>query len=235
MTDPDLMRRIADLTTPHLADGALRAGVPVRCGPAGLRPVSPGGRLAGRVLPARHAGSVDVFLEALETAEPGDILVADNAGRLDEACIGDLFTLEARMAGAAGIVIWGLHRDTAEIREIGTPVFSLGALPTGPLRLDPRPPGALEFAFVGDWMVGPDDLVVADDDGVLFLPVSDARAVVAAAEGVRDVERRQAAAMGAGTRLRDQVRFAEYLAARRAEPDLGFREHLARLGGAIEV
>jgi 4-hydroxy-4-methyl-2-oxoglutarate aldolase len=35
-------------------------------------------------------------------------------------------------------VIWGLHRDTADIRAIGLPVFSLGAIPTGPLRLDPR-------------------------------------------------------------------------------------------------
>jgi regulator of RNase E activity RraA len=94
--------------------------------------VVPGSRLAGRVCPARHAGSVDAFLEAFEMAAPGDVLVVDNGGRLDEACVGDLVALEAQAAGVEGMVIWGLHRDTADIRAIGLPVFSLGAIPTGP-------------------------------------------------------------------------------------------------------
>jgi len=127
-------------------------------------------RLAGRVLPAAHAGSVDVFLEAVASARPGDVLVADNGGRLDEACIGDLAVLDAAAGGISGIVIWGLHRDTADIRRIGMPVFSLGALPTGPQRLDPRVDDALEAARVGDWTVTRDDVVFGDEDGVLFVP-----------------------------------------------------------------
>ena len=58
--------------------------------------------LAGRVCPARHAGSVDAFLEAFETAAPGDVLVVDNGGRLDEASAGDLVALEAQAAGMEG-------------------------------------------------------------------------------------------------------------------------------------
>jgi regulator of RNase E activity RraA len=42
---------------------------------------------------------VDVFLEALEVAERGDVLVVENAGRTDEACVGDLVTLEVGNAG----------------------------------------------------------------------------------------------------------------------------------------
>jgi len=45
--------------------------------------------IAGRVLPVRHYGSVDVFLEAMGMAQPGDILVIDKGGRMDEGCIGD--------------------------------------------------------------------------------------------------------------------------------------------------
>lgn len=30
---------------------------------------------------------------------PGDVLVADNGGRLDEACVGDLVALEAQIMG----------------------------------------------------------------------------------------------------------------------------------------
>ncbi|HTX26716.1 MAG TPA: RraA family protein [Streptosporangiaceae bacterium] len=233
MDHPELRRRFATLTTAHLADACLRAQVPVRC--ARLHSVEPGGRLAGRVTPARHAGSVDVFLEALESAGPGDVLVVDNGGRLDEACVGDLVVLEAQAAGLAGVVIWGLHRDTADIRAIGLPVFSLGATPTGPLRPRARPDDALGSAVAGDWTVDASDLVLGDDDGVLFVPADRAGEVFALAETIRDTERRQADQIRAGVSLRDQVRFGAYLARRQQEPAPTFRDHLRAVGGAIEV
>src|SRR5579864_7866298 len=182
MDHPELRRRFATLTTAHLADACLRAQVPVRC--ARVHPVVPESRLAGRVAPARHAGSVDIFLEVLESAAAGDVLVVDNGGRLDEACVGDLVALEAQAAGLEGIVIWGLHRDTADIRAIGLPVFSLGATPTGPLRLDARPRDALESAVVGEWTVSREDLVLGDDDGVLFVPGSEAEEMFTLAETI---------------------------------------------------
>jgi regulator of RNase E activity RraA len=223
------------LTTAHLADGCIRTGVTVRCAPAAIGPLIAGTRLIGRVLPARHAGSVDVFLEAIEVnAQPGDVLVVDNGGRDDEACVGDLIALEARAAGLAGIVIWGLHRDTADLLAIGLPVFSMGALPTGPLSIRPREASALTLAEVGTLTVTSDDVVAADDDGVLFIPASRVSDVIAAAERIRDVERRQADRIRTGEPLRDQVGFAAYLSARAASPGLTFREHLRLVGGAIE-
>ncbi len=53
-------------------------------------------QIAGRALPVKHYGSVDIFLEAMGTAQPGDILVIDNERRMDEGCIGDLTALEAK-------------------------------------------------------------------------------------------------------------------------------------------
>jgi regulator of RNase E activity RraA len=184
--------------------------------------------------PARHAGSVDVFLEAFETATAGDVLVVDNAGRLDEACVGDLVALEAQGAGLSGIVIWGLHRDTADIRAIGLPVFSLGAIPTGPLSVDARPPHALESAAVGDWTVTREDLCFGDEDGVLFIPAALAGEVLTLAETIRDTERHQAERIRAGVSLRRQVHFSGYLAERERTPSLSFRDHLRSVGGAIE-
>jgi len=52
------------------------------------------------------------------------VLVVDNGGRADEACVGDLVVLEAQAAGLGGVVMWGLHRDTPEVTQIGLPVFS---------------------------------------------------------------------------------------------------------------
>lgn len=69
-----------------------------------------------------------MFLEALEESEAGDMLVVDNDGRLDEGCIGDLVAREVQGAGLAGIVIWGRHRGSCELAEIGLPLFSLGDL-----------------------------------------------------------------------------------------------------------
>ena len=234
MDQQELRRRFATLTTAHLADACIRAHIPVRCAPALVHAVVPGSRLAGRASPARHVGSVDIFLEALEGAAPGDVLVVDNGGRLDESCAGDLVALEAQAAGLEGIVIWGLHRDTADVRAIGLPVFSLGAIPTGPRRLDVRPQDALESAIVGDWTVGREDLVLGDEDGVLFVPATRAGEIFTVAETIRDTERRQAERIRAGVSLRSQVQFDTYLARRQQTPSLSFRDHLRAVGGAIE-
>ncbi|GAB2632809.1 RraA family protein [Kribbella swartbergensis] len=225
------LERFEKLTTAHVADACIRAGVPVRT--VSLTAVA-GGRVAGRVLPARHVGSVDVFLEALESAEAADVLVVDNGGRRDEACVGDLITLEAKAAGISGLVVWGLHRDTVDITAIGLPVFSLGALPTGPLRLDPQPADALSWATIGDWTVTRDDVVLGDEDGVVFVPADRADELFDLAESIRDTEHTQAAAIRSGQSLRAQVRFTDYLTARATNPTLTFRQHLRSIRGAIE-
>lgn len=226
---------LAHLTTPHLADGCLGIGVPVRCAPAGLLPLAPDMRCAGRVLPVRHVGSIDVYLEALDGAESGDVMVVDNGGRLDEACIGDIVVLEVRDAGLAGMVVWGLHRDDRDLRDIGWPVFSLGRLPTGPQRLHARPADMFARAAVGQHMLTDEDVVVADSNGVLFLPADRLDAIVAAAAAYRDTEARQLAAMRDGRSYRSQVRFDDYLARRRTDPAYGFRQHLRATATAGEV
>jgi regulator of RNase E activity RraA len=223
-----------DLTTPLVADACLRTDVPLRVAPAGVRAVVAGQRVAGRVLPARHYGSVDVFLEALVAAEPGDVLVVDNGGRTDEACVGDLVVLEAVSAGVAGVVVWGLNRDTPELVEIGLPVFSYGSLPPGPVRLDDREPDALRTARFGPHTVDSGDVVFADADGVLFVPADRVGDVVATAQAIQRTEQDQARRIRAGETLRQQVRFDEYLARRSDDPSYHFRQHLRRIGGAIE-
>ena len=235
MSAGSALKRLQALTTPHLADACLRATTPVRCAPASIRGAAPSMRCQGVVRPTKHAGSVDVFLEAIAGASAGDVLVVDNAGRLDEACVGDLIAQEAKQAGLSGIVVWGLHRDTREILDIGLPLFSAGSLPAGPLRVRDRCSEALVNARIGEWCVSADDVVVADADGVLFLPKQGLRDVIDVAEQIRDTERLQADLMTKGRSLREQTRFDEYLKRSQENPRYGFREHLRSVSGAIET
>jgi regulator of RNase E activity RraA len=79
-----------------------------------------------------------------------------------------------------------------------------------------------------------EDLILGDDDGVLFVPAACAVDLFTLAETIRDTERRQAERIRAGISLRRQVQFDTYLAQRQQTPSLTFRDHLRAVGGAIE-
>lgn len=223
-----------DLSTPLVSDACLRLNIPLRIALAGIRPVRPEMHLAGKVQPVRHYGSVDIFLEAIENAGEGDVLVIDNEGRTDEGCIGDLTVMEAQASALGGLVVWGYHRDDPELANIGCPVFSYGTFPAGPRRLDKRHPEALVSAKFGVFEVGLDDVVFADIDGAVYVPKGRVREVVTTAQSIWETERQQAELIKAGTTLREQLKFNEYIEERKARPEYSFRQHLKKIGGAIE-
>ena len=233
-TNLRLTEVFAELSTPLLVDAAMRLRAPFRVAPFGIRPVVDGSRVSGHVIPAQHFGSVDVFLEAMESSRGGDVLVIDNNGRTDEGCIGDLTALEAQASGLSGIVVWGTHRDTAELRKIDLPIFSYGSCPTGPQRLDPRSADALMRASFGHFDVIKNDVVFADDDGCIFLSAEQIEEVMSTARAIREKERAQAERIKSGQTLRKQLNFGAYLAARAKDPNYSFRAHLRKAGGEIE-
>ena len=188
-----MLTGFAGLSTPLAADACIRREVPLRVAPPGISAVIPGRQIAGRARPARHYGSVDVFVEAFSGAGRGDVLVADNGGRADEACAGDLVVLEARAAGLGAVVAWGLHRDTPELTRIGLPVFSYGRCPAGPARLEEQEPSALASARFGSCLVTGTDIVLGDDDGVVFIASGQAAELLAAARQIARAERDQPA------------------------------------------
>ena len=224
-----------DWSTPFVADACVQLSLPVRIGPPGLRCNVPGSRVAGPVCPARHAGSTDVFLEAIASANPGDVLVIDNGGRQDEGCIGDLVVGEAHMSRLAATLCWGTHRDSAAIRAMGARVWSLGTCPNGPLELRPRPDDALTHARFGVVTAGSGDIVFADDDGVVFVGLTHLADVIEAAQDIATREGKQASRLLKGELLRTQLDLNGYLHKRKANPAYTFREHLKSFGGAIEI
>ena len=224
-----------DWTTPFIADACVLLSVPVRVGPYGLKPNIAGAKAAGPARPARHAGSTDVFLEAIAAARKGDVLVIDNGGRHDEGCIGDLVVGEAFMSGLAGTVCWGTHRDTGAILAMGARVWSLGTCPNGPLELRRRHATALAAANLGSITVTLDDYVFADDDGVVVVSTSDLNRIVQTAKDIASREGAQAARLLKGELLRTQLDLDGYVAKRNADSNFTFRDHLRSFGGAIEI
>ena len=234
MKNSELAGKFAELSTPLIADAALRLRLPIHIAPVGIRSIIAESRIAGGVLPAKHFGSVDIFLEAMESAKTGDVLVIDNKGRTDEGCIGDLTALEARASNLAGIVVWGTHRDTPELKQIGFPIFSYGSSPSGPQRLDSRTDDALRVARFGDFEITSNDTVFADEDGCIFVSANSVEPVMKSARDIWQTERKQADQIRSGRTLRQQLKFTEYLKKRSSDPEHTFRQHLRDIGGEIE-
>ena len=134
-----MLAEFAGLSTPLVADACVRVNVPLRVAPPGIGAVIPGGQIAGRVLPARHYGSVDVFLEAFSSAGHGDVLVVDNGGRTDEACVGDQRRREASEFGQQPCSSWldsSHHPDATRghghhLERSCGPMTALGSLGDG--------------------------------------------------------------------------------------------------------
>jgi RraA family protein len=141
---------------------------------------------------------------ALDVAQPGDVVVVDTAGSMINAVLGDMVANKARARGIAGFVVDGLVRDVAGMLEARVPVFARGATPRGPLH---RGPGELNYPIAcGGVSVSPGDLVMADADGVIFVPRDCALDVLERAEKRRDNDADYAAAVKRGEFSNEWVR-----------------------------
>ncbi|UYQ62883.1 RraA family protein [Streptomyces peucetius] len=215
--------------TAALWDAGLRLGHRLALPPLPLRPAAVGMRLAGPLRRIHHTEGVASILDGLDEAREGDVLFIDNGGRTDEACVGDLVAIEARLAGVAGLVVWGCHRDTDELAVIRLPVFSLGPCPSSPtLRQDTDAVVEQPFPFEAG------DIAVGDFDGLVLVPAGIHPEVVDVARAIVEAEQRQAEKALRGVSLREQLRWAEFKERRREDPSYTFRMHMARVGGALE-
>lgn len=144
-----------------------------------LRAMVPNVKVVGRALTLKLVGADAVAVNrALALIQPGDVLVIDTDGDWQHAPVGAVTSCAARCAGAAGIVVDGVVTDLLELRDAGLPVFARGtSLLTTKLHGhgDSQINQPIHCAGV---TVHPGDLVLADDNGVLFLDWQTAAGVI---------------------------------------------------------
>jgi 4-hydroxy-4-methyl-2-oxoglutarate aldolase len=135
-----------------------------------LRAMVPGVKMVGRAATLRLADFDAIAVsQALARLQPGDVLVIDTGGDHAHAPVGAVTACAAQAAGAHGIVVDGVVTDVQELREMGLPVFARGA---SLLTTKRRGRGTSLFGqpvTCGGVTVRPGDIVLGDDNGVLFL------------------------------------------------------------------
>ena len=160
---PEIVAQAAKYQAAILADVAGRRGTLDR-----VAPVTPGMKLAGPALTVEvRAGDNLMIHAAMAMAKPGDVLVIDGKGDTSCALMGALMINACKVLQLGGLVIDGAVRDTDELRELGFPVFAVGANPNGPTKFIP---GRINWPIsAGGVAVSPGDLVVGDADGVVVV------------------------------------------------------------------
>jgi regulator of RNase E activity RraA len=182
-----LPARLAALDSCIVSDTLDRLALPGTA--QGVHPVWACPRVTGRVVTVQlvewdEAGSGSaphLGARAIELAEPGDVILVANEGRLEMAVWGGLLALAASRRGLGGTIVDGACRDVEESAELGYPVFARTTVPTSARGR------VMELATnvgvrVGNVVVEPGDLVVADGSGVVFVSAARAGEVLDVAE-----------------------------------------------------
>ncbi|MCI2810971.1 RraA family protein [Eoetvoesiella caeni] len=126
----------------------------------------------------RHLGTT-----AIELAESGDVLVAEQRTGLEAACWGGILTLGAKLKGLAGVIAEGLVRDIDEAITYEFPIFARGVTArTARGRIAEAETGGT--IHVGQIRVRAGDYVVADRSGVVFVSAAKVAEVLEVAETI---------------------------------------------------
>ncbi len=127
------------------------------------------------------------MLDAIDAAPAGSVYVMVLENGADIAGIGGLMATAMRARGLTGAIVDAAIRDTPQIKRIQFPVFSIGVAPSTSIN---------HYRFAGTNVpvtcagvrVNPNDIIVADDDGVAVVPREHAAEVLKKAQQLDNTE-----------------------------------------------
>ena len=143
-----------------------------------IRLLNPGKakQLLGSALTVKAPVGDNLFLhQALEMAQPGDVIVVDGGSGCNRSLAGEIMLRYAAEKGVAGIVVDGCLRDLEGIERLAMPVYAKGITPQGPYK---NGPGEINVPIAcGGQVVFPGDILVGDRDGIVVIRPLDAALV----------------------------------------------------------
>lgn len=157
-----------------------------------------------------NAERTSALWAVLETVKPGDILVIQAFGSSYTGCIGDMLTRYFKKQGGAGIVVDGRIRDSHRVKALGVPIWCTGVTPNYASQEELFPWAYDVPVAVGGALCLPGDIIVADDDGAVVLPVRMAPDVANAAIDHEHWESFSRMRLDEGGRLSDYYPLSEH-------------------------
>lgn len=174
--------------SPEVIAGLREAGVATvheaagRIGLLGTRivPRMPGSAVAGSaVTVSSHPGDNLMIHAAVEVCQPGDILVVTTTADSEHGMFGDLLATSLKARGVIGMVTDAGVRDIATLRQMDFPIWSRAVHSQGTVKATA---GSVNVPVIAaGQLVNPGDVIIADDDGIVAIPVSLAAHVLDAA------------------------------------------------------
>lgn len=182
--DPELVAQFEGMPVANIDDNMNR----IAAVDSAIKPVGYKGQMVGTAFTIRCAQGDNLMLHAaMDMAKPGDIIVIDAGGFTERAIFGELMATYMKTRGIKGVICDGAIRDYGGLAALeGFNVYARSATPNGPYK---NGPGEINTPIVcGGKIVYPGDIVVADDDGVLFVRPQDAEALIKATHAVEAKE-----------------------------------------------
>jgi 4-hydroxy-4-methyl-2-oxoglutarate aldolase len=160
MTDP-VLTELAELGSATVYEAGGRRGYV----DLDLVQVVPGSRVAGPARPVRCGQDDNLMVHAAVAAvQPGEVLVLTMPEPRPVALVGDLLATQAKVQGAAAILVDASVRDVEELAELGLPIWARWVRVRGAAK---DVAGAIgEPVVVGGARIRTGDVLVLDADGV---------------------------------------------------------------------
>jgi len=172
-----------------------------------IKPLSPGQKLIGPAYTINYQpydAPPDDFQNAadyIDSVPVDSVIVINNNGQVDCSVWGGILTQTAMQKGILGTVVYGAVRDVELIAETNYPLFCVGqTMRSGKNRVYKTSEQCP--LIINNVTINPGDIIFADDNGVLVIPIHRVDEVISNAQRIQLTEKNIIQAVNQGATLK---------------------------------